>query len=66
MKWCYCTADGVPQLPQKSGGVKGKKGSKVNLTGAEGDGKTRGEDRKINRMRRTWRSLLTVILFYQL
>lgn len=55
----------VLQLPQKSGGVKGKKGSKVNLTGAEGDGKTRGEDRKINGMR-TWRSSLTVILFYQL
>lgn len=62
---CYCTADRVLQRSQKSGGVKGKKASKVvNLTVAEGDGKTRGEDRKINEMR-TWRSLLTAILFYR-
>lgn len=38
-------------MSQKPGGVKGKKRSKVNLTGAEGDGKTKGEDKKINGMR---------------
>lgn len=48
IKWCCCTADGVLQLSQKSGGVKGKKESKVNPTGAEGHGKTRGEDGRWN------------------
>ena len=61
MKLCYCTTDGVLQLSRKSGGGKGKKENKVNLTGAGGDGKTRGEDRKINRTR-TWSCLITVIL----
>lgn len=51
-----------PAAVSEIGGVKGKKENEINLTGVGGDGKTGGEDGKINRTR-TWSSLITVILF---
>lgn len=51
--------DGVLQSSWKSGGVKGEKENKVNLTGVGRDGEARGEDGT-----RTWSSLISVFIIY--